>query len=357
MWSKLRRLFSSYVFNICLVIGIAALVIYLTLRNNPKDVWAMLGHADVKWIIILVLSVIVIRVLSGYALREETRLSYPDYSLFKGTVTAFTGGFFNEITPSATGGQFAQVIIFRRQGVDLADSASVLWMDFILYQVMVVAVDLVLVVLKFHAFFAHASHFFFIVLLGFVVNAGVILVMFALTKSKRFYAWLTTTGISLGMKLKIVKDRDKALDSLEKNLSRFQKEVAALSDHKGLMARVCIAHGLRLILYYSLPVFAAHALYVNAAAGGFLDALALASYVTMVNAFIPSPGSSGGTEAVFLLMFSTLYSRADASAILILWRFMSYYLDMIIGAVVFFLAKNIPFHQAHRITETNEVKQ
>ncbi|MEE3486881.1 MAG: lysylphosphatidylglycerol synthase transmembrane domain-containing protein [Bulleidia sp.] len=357
MWSKIRRLFSSYVFNICLVIGIAALVMYLTLRNNPKDVWAMLRHADVKWIMILILSVIGIRVLSGYALREETRLSYPDYSLFKGVATAFTGGFFNEITPSATGGQFAQVIIFRRQGVDLADSASVLWMDFILYQVMVVAVDLVLVILKFHAFFANASHFFLIVLLGFAVNAGVIVIMFALTKSQRFYHWLTTTGISLGMKLKLVKDREKTLASLEQQLNRFQKEVDALSKHKGLMAKVCIAHGLRLILYYSMPVSAAHALHVSPVNGGFLDALALASYVTMVNAFIPSPGSSGGTEAVFLLMFSAIYHSSDASAILILWRFMSYYLDMIIGAVVFFLAKNIPFRQAHRITETNEVQQ
>ena len=36
----------------------------------------------------------------------------------------------------------------------------------------------------------------------------------------------------------------------------------------------------------------------------FIDVMALSSFVTMANSFIPIPGASGGTEVVFSLLFS-----------------------------------------------------
>jgi uncharacterized protein (TIRG00374 family) len=60
----------------------------------------------------------------------------------------------------------------------------------------------------------------------------------------------------------------------------------------------------------------------------------------MVNAFIPLPGASGGTEATFLLMFSTIFNQLDVRMVMLLWRFMSYYFDMMLGAIVFLIAKN-----------------
>ena len=71
-----------------------------------------------------------------------------------------------------------------------------------------------------------------------------------------------------------------------------------------------------------------------------LDCICLTAYVSMVNAFIPIPGASGGTEAIFVLMFSTIYGAVQASAMMALWRFYTYYLLMVIGALTFLLFKN-----------------
>ena len=82
--------------------------------------------------------------------------------------------FFHGVTPSASGGQFAQVYVFKKQGVPLSDSASVLWMDFIVYQSTMIASVFILILLRFHHFYTNYSQFFLLVLLGFLVNSLVI---------------------------------------------------------------------------------------------------------------------------------------------------------------------------------------
>ena len=91
-----------------------------------------------------------------------------------------------------------------------------------------------------------------------------------------------------------------------------------------------------------MSFFCAIALHIPIGFDKMLDVLALSSFVAMVNAFVPLPGSSGGTEASFILMFSTLFNRIDVSSIMILWRVMTYYFQTLLGGVVFLYGKTRP---------------
>ena len=99
---------------------------------------------------------------------------------------------------------------------------------------------------------------------------------------------------------------------------------------------------IRLTIYYSIPFFCAKALHIEVASSQLLNIIALSAFVSMINAFLPMPGSSGGTEAVFVLMFSTIFDVVDAASIMILWRSVTFYLTLIIGTVVFLYAKTRP---------------
>ena len=48
------------------------------------------------------------------------------------------------------------------------------------------------------------------------------------------------------------------------------------------------------------------ALHIPLKMSEFIDVMALSSFVTMANSFIPIPGASGGTEMVFALLFGSL---------------------------------------------------
>ncbi len=338
---RLRQLFSSYWFNFLLIAGLTALVLYLTLRNNPADVLQMLKTADREWLIAVVVIVIGIRLLNGLAIKWECNLSYPQYTWLQGIINAFTGGFFNEITPSATGGQFAQIFIFRKQGIPASSAAGVLWMNFILYQSTMVGSVFLLILLRFHHFYSTYSQFFLVVLLGFLVNAAVIVGLWAMGRFPKFYTWVCTTGVRIGCRLHLIKDREKAIENLNQQLDRFGREVGILRHHKERIPQVAGVHLLRLLLYYSVPYFCARALHMPVEFSQLLDILALSSFLSMVTSFVPLPGASGGSEAVFVLMFSTIFGRSHVSAVMLVWRFMTYYFDMALGGIVFLIARHL----------------
>ncbi|MBR4456477.1 MAG: flippase-like domain-containing protein [Solobacterium sp.] len=336
---KLKQLFSNYLFNIVLVIALSALIFYLTVRDNPAEVFDRLKKADRLWLLVVVAAVISIRLFSGFALKQECNLTHPEYTFRQGVENAFVGGLFNEITPSASGGQFAQVFLFRRQGIPLTEAAGVLWMNFIIYQTTMVVSVFILLLLKFHEFYSKYSQFFVIVLLGFAVNAAVIVSLWALIRFPKFYTWLSTKGIAIAAKLHIVRDREKALASLDSQITRFQNEINILSGHKDMVFQVALTHFLRLMVYYSIPFFCTKALRIPISWSSLLDMITLSSFVSMVNAFIPLPGASGGTEASFLLMFSTVLGPVNVRPVMLLWRFMTYYFDMMLGGAVFLSLK------------------
>ena len=60
--------------------------------------------------------------------------------------------------------------------------------------------------------------------------------------------------------------------------------------------------------------------------------LAAQTFVTMVSAFIPLPGSSGGAEGSFYLFFGTFFGPTIIPAIL-LWRLVTYYANILFGCL------------------------
>ena len=89
-----------------------------------------------------------------------------------------------------------------------------------------------------------------------------------------------------------------------------------------------------------MPFFTAKALNLDVSATDFFDFIGLCSCIYLINAFLPIPGASGGSEGVYLLLFSFL-GPVGVSSSMFLWRFMSYYMGLIIGALVFSLDKEI----------------
>ena len=59
------------------------------------------------------------------------------------------------------------------------------------------------------------------------------------------------------------------------------------------------------------------------------------AYVLLIGAFVPIPGGSGGIEYGFLSFFGNFLSKSRLSAVLLIWRFITYYMPMIIGAIAF----------------------
>ncbi|MBR2066809.1 MAG: flippase-like domain-containing protein [Solobacterium sp.] len=342
MFTKMKKLFKSTAFNILLIFLFAAIVLFFTLKDDGDKVAALLGQMNIWMVVFLVVLMIVERALLGLGLMWICRETHPKYSFLQGFINAYVAGLFCNITPGASGGQLAQAYVFKRQGIPFSRSFGVLWLEFIIYQSTMTILVFLLILLKYPYFRYQYSEFFIIVLFGFLVSSFVIVMLFLLAKSEKVYTWVTTKGISLAHRFHFIKDKEATLENLNSALSAFTDEIDLLSHRKKLIVKLVIENVMRLLIYYSIPYFAAKALNIQVGFNELLNIIALSSFVAMVNAFLPMPGSSGGTEATFVLMFSTIFSSVDAKSIMLLWRFVTFYQMLIIGTIMFMISKILP---------------
>jgi glycosyltransferase 2 family protein len=338
----MEKIFKSYAFNILLILVFTIAALYLTIRDFVDEILQALGSIHWGWLTVVIIMALFYHVLIGVILTQLTRMSNPQYKYRQGIVNALIAAFFHGITPSASGGQFAQVYVFNKQKVALSDAASVLWLDFIIYQSTMVFTVFLLMLFRFQYFFNTHSPLFIFVIFGFLINASIIFGLWSLARLPRFHHWVSTRGIEIGIKLRLIKNKEKSIAFMEDQIDRFQVEKAKIPLHKPLICKIICLNIVRLMLYYFLPYIAMRSLGISLLEGyTWLDVMALAAFVSMINAFIPIPGASGGTEATFILMFTTIIGYINASATMIIWRLSNFYLIMFIGGIVFVLYKFI----------------
>ena len=339
MWQSIKNLLKNTVFNIFLVFLLTLLVISYTFREDSKAIVEVISNVSIPMLIFIVGINLFDRFLYGVGLALECKETHPEYSYLQGYGNSYISGLFCGITPSSSGGQVAQAYVFDKQGIPYAASLGILWLDFIVYQVVMTLYVLILLILKYHYFHTEHSEFFFISVLGFFVSAFIIVVLFLLAKSKKFYTFVCNKVIVLLHKLHFIKDEKKVLSRLDDHLLLFSREIKLLSHRKKLIVQLVIINIIRFTIMFSLPFVCALALKINVSINDLLNIIALSAFVHMVNCFLPMPGSTGGTEAVFILMFSTIFSSVDAKSIMLLWRLLTYYLTIFIGSIVFMYIK------------------
>ena len=338
----MKKLFKNPIFNIFLIFLFSGLVLYFTFRKDGQEVLEVLSRLSIGAIIGLILLTMLERACLAFGLTISSKLTNPEYKFWQGFLNAYVAGLFCNITPGASGGQVAQGYIFHRQGIPLSKSVGILWLDFIVYQATMCTYVLVLLLLRFHYFYSNYSRFFFIVILGFLVGVAAVVIVVLIVKSEKFYNWLSTTGVDIGVRFHFVKDSEETRNRLNEQLKLFQKELAILEADKKLFFLLVLENLGRLTIYYSIPLFCAKALQIPVEAKQIINIICLTAFVTMVNAFLPMPGSTGGTEATFILMFSTIFTPVDSKSIMLVWRVVTFYLTLIIGSIMFLIAKAIP---------------
>ncbi len=330
----------KYLINIVIILLIGSLSIYLSIGNQWKQVIEAFQKAHILWIIIMLFIMIVCYILDAFSLWIFGKVYKNNYTFKQSFVNAISGVFFNGITPFASGGQFAQVYIFNKQGISPTHSSSILLMCFICYQSVLVLYTAICVALKYNYFVNEGTEIFSLALLGFIINFVVILGLFAGAKSKKLQNFLTHTVLKVLSKIRLIKNYESTCAKIEQYLSDFRDQLKFLQKNVPVLLKSCLCNFIRLTFLYSTPFLAAKALNLQVSPSQFFDFIGLCSFIYLINAFLPIPGSSGGSEGVYILLFSFL-GTVGVSSSMFLWRFMTYYLGLILGGLVFSFDKEI----------------
>lgn len=332
--SASRKLIRSIVYALIASIVISALMGFLVDYQKLIDAFRQTSLLTVVIPFAIIAAVFLIDSLRYKMVfrKFDIRVKFRD-ALYNNII----GNFFCNITPGSAGGQPFQVIHFSRLGLDSALSSNVVFSRLLEGNL----IQLAIVLLFFHRG------------IGMIASIGkgsyLLIAGMAFTIIMTFTLLLAFTNPHLlgVLAMKIEKSPlGRLISKLTKN-PRWAERLTAwsqgLSDGFRLLWRhntwTMIADLLLYAvdqilwsvgLYFPLVVFSG----LRVPFPEFLMSFILCSLISFT---VPTPGASGSVEASFLLVLSALTGKpaATMSAILV-WRFGSYYLHLIFGALIYF---------------------
>lgn len=332
--------FLKYFIALAVIIGLGAFSLYLSVGDEVSSVVDALLSVKPGFLLVMLLLMIGYYFIDGRIMQLIARQYNQAYTLKQGFVNNMVGIFFSDLTPSATGGQFAQVYVFRHQGIPGTCASGILIMALISYQIVIVGYAAVSMLLQAPLIFSGGVGTWLIAVVGFAVNIGVTVVLFFGSTSKRVQKFILELCIGGLAKIHIVKDYDKTSKEIKGVFREFRHNSKELFANKKLFFDTLFLNALKLTLLYSVPYFAFLSVGAKLEIGQFPGLLALASAVTMFNTFMPIPGASGGSEGSYMLLYSYLGGYLASSSMLI-WRVITFYFGLIMGAVILIASKDV----------------
>lgn len=246
--------------------------------------------------------------------------------------TVMIGRYYDRITPAAVGGQPAQILNMRRTGKvsnGLATAIPVFSMISGQATFLLIAIPCFLftgiafknpvlvatgwIGLAFYAFWP-------------MMVAGTVF-------SPKLTAKFINFIVRLLAKIKVIKNRDRAIKKVEEEVEEYTKYVKRIAKSPGVFGGVMIMSLISNILISFVPFF------VLVAFGGDIDfgeCFVLTVAVEAAVYFVPTPGNSGVAEGTFYVVFSRL-STGYVFWAMMLWRVFSYYIYILIGPMIYLM--------------------
>jgi len=327
--------------NGIILLVITIIVLFFVIKDDFYNIINALSKANIIFIIVgigFTISYWFFKSLALHNIVKEYKEKIKVRQIFKQiTITQF----FNGITPFASGGQPMQVYMLGKSGIKFTHSTNIIVQDFILYQMALITHGVIAVFLNWKFQFIESNPLLRnLTIIGFLINILVGLGLLFVSFSTKFNKFVVNKVIVLFSKFKLVKNKQKTINSWKIKLKEFNDSAVILRNKKSLILKGYIYNIIGLTCYYLTPLFVIYSL-------GFGDNITIlatyvcCAYVSVIGAFVPIPGGSGGIEYSFLQFFGNFVKGSGLSAVLIVWRSITYYLAIIIGGITFNTFKGV----------------
>ncbi|MFV0249703.1 MAG: YbhN family protein [Bacilli bacterium] len=322
------------IINILMLFIVTSLVLFLSLKDNFHEVMKQITTMNPFWILaclFLILSYFFFRAITTMILAKKFN---KNFSIIKALKLEFEMAFFNGVTPFATGGQPYVIYSLKKSNLKMVEATNVTIQNFIIYQIALVLLGL----------YAIISNYIFkqipnnnilneLAFIGFFINSLVIIFLFVISFAKKTNRYLLKKIIKLLVKIKIIKNEKEFNDKFENNLNEFHIGAELLLKNKWKFITLIICQIVSLISIYLIPLSILYGMGDYTSYNSVI-CIILTAYVVLIGSFIPMPGGTGGIEYAFVVFFGYFITGAKLSSVMLIWRFITYYFGIIIGAIL-----------------------
>ncbi len=328
----------KYLLNGAFLIALMVGTFYFVLKDQEIDqLFVYISKAKPQWLLLglgfVLIYVSFESVIIHYLMKS---LSYA-INFIHCLKYSFIGFFVSAITPSATGGQPAQMYYMKTDGIPITISSLVLMVVTIAYKAVLLILGIVMLLVNSSFVLEHISGIEFILVFGILVNVVIIVFLILLIFKPSFtekivgnlMLWLGRHGIIKNYQHKI----KKTLTAMKK----YTQSADYLKTHKRIIFNVLIVTTLQRVALFAIT----WTVYKSFGLSGYsaFEIITLQLIISLAVDNIPLPGGLGVSEGIFLAFFNEIFTEVYITAGLLISRGLNYYSIIIIGGVVTAIAQ------------------
>lgn len=322
----------KFLFNIIFLILVFGGTLYGVFHGEDLgEIVNILKTVNPLWIMAAVVCVVIF--IWGESIIIYYMMHTLGIKLKKRTCFLFSsvGFFFSCITPSATGGQPAQIYFMKKEKIPIPVSTLVLMIVTITYKLVLVAIGVLLTLFGqgfIHTYLYDVRHVFY---LGTVLNVFCVGAMLVLVFHPELARKILVRGLVVLEKLHLMRHKSSRLEKLNASMDQYRATAVYLKGHVRVLIEV-----------FAITVFQRFALFVGT--WFVYRAFGLSEYSALVIALLqgsisvsvdmlPLPGGMGISEKLFSIIFLPIFGSQLLLPGMILSRGLGYYTELIISAL------------------------
>lgn len=328
-----------------LLMSVIIVVILFIMKNSLGAIFQQIGRTEPSVLIGVTLLGLLFLCLEGYNYRQIVAPFNLKLSFSKGFFAFCYPAFYRVITFGA-GTLVAEVMYFRQRGLTTSQGMGVTSIHMMLYKLGVITLSFSGLLLSFPTLLAKMPYMIPAVIIGLAVTSLVVFVLFLASANQRFHQWLMT----LANRFFKSEKAQARIQSFNEQIESLRETVREIMTDRSNVVKLVGINVLKLIPWYIMPFV----IFRGEHQLSLMLTLSLVAMASVVGGIIPSPAGIGSFDFIFVLLFSPLVGRVDAASGLLLYRFGTYVIPVLLG--MFYVARNKEQELKEEIHELKEAK-
>lgn len=313
---------------VTIILGLIIVIGFFFIGDFKENI-AVFKNIDLWWFALSGVCLLIFWLSESLTIFTTAKISGVKLSLWKSIETNMVGQFYNSVTPFASGGQPMQILRLYRLGIDVSKATAVLMSRFLIYQTTITILGVFIMFVFFDKMNSLPS-FSVLAVFGFLINSAVIFFLLIFSFSPLLTQKIFDLILFLVSPFKFGKKMKKSEEQWIKKIGEFHTAMKNLGKAPFKLLIAFIFTSIQIFFYFSIP----YCIYrmLEPALIPFSEIFSFQGILFLIISFVPVPGAGGAAEGGFYLFFKNFFSPSNIAGAVIIWRIMSYYMNIFVGA-------------------------
>ncbi|MCI8326174.1 MAG: flippase-like domain-containing protein [Lachnospiraceae bacterium] len=302
---------------------LVAIIIY-TFKDSAGDILAQIKKTSLLVVFSICISSVLYEMVEGWITWSLAKVYNPDFKYWQGVESAFYVSFYRVATLGSGAGVSA-VYYFNESGVPYSQGTGFYTIEYTLHKVSIALFSGIFFLLNWGYMQGHYQKYNLALLAGFSLTFVIAIGLLLFACSKNFHKLVIWIVEKLNRKGRFTEQ----LEKLREQCQILEDAAATLLKRVGLIVGCVLKNFLKCVFWYGIPYLILKDFYDISLS----QTLAVTSLAIMLAAVLPSPAGIGSSEVVLIMLLSLIVGTAEAGSVALLYRFATFVLPFLIGAV------------------------